>query len=137
MRKQRSASVIDNLGSFLKKDPKYSVRNDDLPKEFDLKAKKALRKNPPNCELCEALFITRTLGSSNKRFHCKRCAKAVCDVCSESRRQLSVQDSEAYRVCDICDNEMDNFQIKLDYDKFLSDQQEMFIELQMQIQELD
>ena len=40
--------------------------------------------------------------------HCKKCAKSVCDNCSGTRRQLSKEDTEKYRVCDECDFELDN-----------------------------
>lgn len=41
--------------------------------------------------------------------NCKRCARSVCEVCSESKRQLSKNDPTMVRVCDRCDYEMDNF----------------------------
>ena len=61
----------------------------NLPRQFDVKAMEAKRQ--PNvlfCQLCEDKFVL----IKNPIRHCKRCAKAVCKVCSENRRQLSQLD---------------------------------------------
>ena len=43
--------------------------------------------------------------------HCKRCGKSICEVCSDQKRQLSKDDPQRYRVCDLCEFEMDNEQL--------------------------
>ena len=79
----------------------------NLPKSIDLKAIKNKRKEGvKNCMLCEASFTK--LGKNPIR-HCKMCAQAVCMVCSDTRRQISQEDQEKYRICDECDTKIDNF----------------------------
>ena len=81
----------------------------NLPKSIDLKAIKNKRKDGvKNCMLCEASFTK--LGKNPIR-HCKMCAQAVCMVCSDTRRQISQDDKEKYRICDECDTKIDNFQL--------------------------
>ena len=51
----------------------------------------------------------------NGRFHCKKCARNVCQKCSNNRRPLSKQDQKegiVNRVCDRCDTELSNAQIR-------------------------
>ena len=80
-----------------------------LPKKHDTKKLKQKRQERDNCELCEAPFSTKyAILNRNPVRHCKRCGKAICHVCSEGFRRLSQSDPEAYRVCDLCDFEMDN-----------------------------
>jgi len=54
--------------------------------------------------------------------NCKRCGRAVCETCSDQRRQLSLNDTEMYRVCDKCDTEMDNFRLKRNHEDVLAAQ---------------
>ena len=90
---------------------KFISKTDSLPQNFDVKAMEAKRlPNQEFCQLCEAPFTRTSLGGNPIR-HCKRCAKAICKVCSENSRQLSINDKEFYRVCDECDTKMDNYTI--------------------------
>ena len=84
--------------------------------------------------LCETKFSL--LGDHQIR-HCKRCAKAICKVCSEASRQLSVKDKELHRVCDECDTEMDNFTIKAKYEEVCLQQEQKIESMQQQIIEQD
>ena len=71
------------------------------------------RKQVDNCMLCEQPFTKAlTLLNRNPVRHCKKCAKSICEVCSENKRQLSKNDPEKYRVCDQCDFDMSNWKLK-------------------------
>ena len=85
----------------------YDQVIDHLPLTLDLKAVE--RTQATACELCEKPF-TPAIGKNPVR-HCKRCGKSVCQQCSDQRRRLSKQDSLAYRTCDSCVTEMENFKI--------------------------
>jgi len=63
------------------------ANTDNLPETLDLKAVHDKRKPSDTCKLCEAPFTNnlRLLNRNPKR-HCKRCAKAICEVCSETKR---------------------------------------------------
>lgn len=88
-----------------------------LPDDFDARGTRDQRKEEQDsCELCGAGFTKRVaalnlLKKTNPSRHCKRCSRAVCEVCSEQRRQLSKNDAARYRVCDLCDFELENAQI--------------------------
>lgn len=93
-----------------------------MPQTFDTKAMEAKRRPDQQfCELCEAPF-TKMVGNTIR--HCKRCAKAICKVCSENSRQLSVTDKEFYRVCDECDTKMDNYTIQQNHEEVIFAQTE-------------
>jgi len=76
-----------------------------LPDIFDVKAVKKLEST--HCMLCEEKFTRIRNGMKN----CKRCGKAICDVCSLNKRPLARDNKEELRVCDLCDTEMDNFKL--------------------------
>ena len=76
-----------------------------LPDTFDVKAVKKLEST--HCMLCEEKFTRIRNGMKN----CKRCGKAICDVCSLNKRPLARDNKEELRVCDLCDTEMDNFKL--------------------------
>ena len=66
-----------------------------------------------NCELCDAPFTRKAkLFKRNPERNCKKCAKSICESCSESSRQLSRADPKRVRVCDLCDYEIENFKLK-------------------------
>ena len=83
-----------------------------LPDQHNTKDVKRERdNNATECKLCFAPFtqkLSLRLGSRNPMRHCKKCGKPVCEVCSQSKRQLAKADPQQYRVCDKCDFEMDN-----------------------------
>jgi len=59
------------------------------------------------CEICEVLF-----NLTQRRHHCRRCGKSVCNKCSANMKPLSRQDTKTlYRVCDACDTEIENFKV--------------------------
>ena len=104
-----------------------------LPVTFDVKAVKRTTKE--YCLLCEAVF-TKMIGKNPVR-HCKKCGKSICAVCSETRRQLSQRDTNAHRVCDKCDTEMDNFVLKENHERVLTMQISKIDFLQRQVENMD
>jgi hypothetical protein len=49
---------------------------------------------------------------TQRRHHCRRCGKSVCNKCSANMKPLSRQDPKTlYRVCDACDTEIENFKV--------------------------
>lgn len=116
---------------------KFISKTDSLPQTFDLKAVEAKRlPDQAYCQLCEAPFTRTPLGSNPIR-HCKRCAKAICKVCSENSRQLSIQDKEFHRVCDECDTKMDNYTIQQNHEEVIQAQTEKITAMNENIVELD
>jgi hypothetical protein len=76
--------------------------SDFLPIKFDRKAMKENRiKGIKGCQLCDQEF-TNFLGKNAIR-HCKRCARSICGVCSQQKRQLSKVEVKEQRICDFCD----------------------------------
>lgn len=69
--------------------------------------------------------------------NCKRCGRAVCETCSDQRRQLSLNDTEMYRVCDKCDTEMDNFRLKRNHEDVLAAQKKKIEMLNNQLVQLE
>ena len=107
------------LDGFGQKTTKFISKTDSLPVTFDLKAVEAQRKpNQDFCQLCEAQFSRGPIGGNPIR-HCKKCAKAICKVCSENSRQLSINDKELHRVCDECDTKMDNYTIQQNHEEVI------------------
>lgn len=52
--------------------------------------------------------------SFNRRHHCRRCGKSVCQKCSMTKRYLSKSDKKTlYRICDFCDTKLSNFKVNL------------------------
>ena len=90
-----------------------------LPQSFDVRSVREL--DAEACMLCEAPF-TRKLKviHRNVQKNCKRCGRAVCDSCSDQKRQLAKDDTTAYRVCDKCDTEMDNYRLKRNHEDVLA-----------------
>jgi hypothetical protein len=61
------------------------------------------------CEICE-----QTFNMTIRRHHCRRCGKSVCSKCSGNMKPLSKADQKtAYRICDACDTEIENFKVLL------------------------
>lgn len=90
------------------------------------------------CMLCEAPFTRKIkVMNRNSQKNCKRCGKAICEVCSENRRQLSKNDSTLYRVCDKCDTLMDNFRLKQNHEDVLRAQKTKIEMLNNQIVQLE
>ena len=57
-----------------------------LPERFDLKAVEEKRlKDITHCQLCENKFSKLSIGDQATR-HCKKCAKAICQICSDQKR---------------------------------------------------
>lgn len=88
--------------------------------------------------LCEAPFTRKIkVMNRNSQKNCKRCGSAICEVCSETRRQLSKNDSTLYRVCDKCDTLMDNFRLKQNHEDVLRAQKTKIEMLNNQIVQLE
>jgi len=84
-----------------------------LPETHDHKAIKKNRVDAAECTLCFAPFTKKLkVLNRNPQRHCKKCGKAVCEVCSTSKRQLSKTLADKLRVCDKCDFDMDNEELK-------------------------
>ena len=87
-----------------------------LPQTFDLKKVKnerAPNTYVKNCMICESEF--KALLNKNPIRHCKRCAKAVCKLCSDNKKQLSKDDPTKYRVCDECDTILENYELQYEH----------------------
>ncbi len=90
------------------------TNTEGLPNTIDLKKIKSERKpNPKNCEICESEF--KKILNKNPPRHCKRCAKAVCKICSDNKKQLSKEDNTKYRVCDECDTILENYELQYEH----------------------
>lgn len=110
----RRASKLDSLSSSQTQPIAVSTSTsyvDKLPDNFD---KKAVKRNPCEaCMLCENIFTKKfAILNRNPIRHCKRCGKSICEVCSDQKRILSKADPTPFRICDLCDFEMDNNQLK-------------------------
>ena len=65
----------------------YQEEISRLPAEFDKAKMFKRRKQVDNCMLCEQPFTKAlTLLNRNPVRHCKKCAKSICEVCSENKR---------------------------------------------------
>jgi len=61
-----------------------------------------------------------------RRHHCRRCGKSVCSKCSGNMKPLSRGDQKtAYRICDACDTEIENFKLKKNHDEIIATQVEL------------
>ena len=85
--------------------------------------------------LCEAEFVKRF--NKNPIRHCKRCAKAICKVCSENKKQLSITNSEKERVCDECDTHLENYELQYEHKLILAAQSDQIEKMNNQLLELD
>lgn len=89
-----------------------------LPRTLNLDEIKQRRKpKAAECFLCETKFTRQKLvGADNAVRHCKLCARAVCQDCSEGRKQLSLDNPRKERVCDECDALIENYHIVKRYE---------------------
>lgn len=99
-----------------------------------------------SCEICEIVFSL-----TQRRHHCRRCGKSVCNKCSANMKPLSRQDAKTmYRVCDACDTEIENFkvlrhpypifcslQLRKNHDEILRTQSDMIEVLKVSIETAD
>ena len=69
--------------------------------------------------------------------NCKRCGSAICETCSDQRRQLAKDDAALYRVCDKCDTEMDNFRLQRNHEDVLAAQKTKIEMLNNQLVQLE
>jgi len=69
--------------------------------------------------------------------NCKKCGKAVCEACSDQRRQLSRSDNDLHRICDKCDTEMDNYRLKRNHEEVLAAQKKKIEMLNNQLVQLE
>ena len=107
-----------------------------LPATFDVK--NVRMEDKEECSLCEATFTRRLkVVHRNAKKNCKRCGAAICEACSDQRRQLSRNDAELYRVCDKCDTEMDNFRLMRNHKDVLEAQKTKIEMLNNQIVQLE
>ena len=84
-RTQSLVETIPGVNPFIK-DQGNNPAISNLPLHLNLDAIKKKRKKESltkNCEICEAPF--KKLGIR----HCKMCALAVCEACSDQRKQIS------------------------------------------------
>ena len=67
-----------------------------------------LASGKTECDLCK-----RGDQNSIDLAVCHRCKKVICrEECCRSLRQLSQSDVQKYKVCDKCDTELDNFNLR-------------------------
>ena len=79
-----------------------------LPEFFDTNLVYKNREKREDCQLCGCEFSKLT----KKRFYCSYCGRSVCDACSQNFRRLSQMDKKQHKICDFCDHQLSNFQIK-------------------------
>ena len=85
--------------------------------------------------ICESEF--KALLNKNPIRHCKRCAKAVCKLCSDNKKQLSKDDPTKYRVCDECDTILENYELQYEHQQILQNQQEKIEKMEQKVLDLD
>ena len=105
---------------------KFLESVEKLPQTFDVKAIE--KKRVPNteyCMLCEDKFTM----VKNPIRHCKMCAKSICNVCSLQKRQLCLQDTNKYRVCDECDTKLDNWEMQENHKEVINAQMQKIMAL--------
>lgn len=86
-----------------------------------------------SCEICDVVF-----SMTQRRHHCRRCGKSVCNKCSANMKPLSRQDAKTvYRVCDACDTEIENFKLRKNHDEILRTQADMIEVLKVSIETAD
>lgn len=91
------------------------LEDSGLPDNFDVDA--VPFHELKHCEICEQVF-----NLTIRRHHCRKCGKSVCSKCSAQLKVLSKQDQltkQAYRVCDGCDTELENFKLKRNHDDII------------------
>jgi hypothetical protein len=94
--------------------------NNGLPESFDVE--QVVFHELKHCEICEQVW-----GMTIRRHHCRKCGKSVCSKCSAQLKPLSKADvasKTAYRVCDGCDTELENFKLKQNHDEIIKAQAE-------------
>ena len=107
-----------------------------LPSTFDVRDVRELESD--NCMLCEAAFTRKIkLTNRNPQKSCKKCGRAICETCSDQRRQLAKDDATLYRVCDKCDTEMDNYRLKRNHEDVLAAQKKKIEMLNNQLVQLE
>ena len=47
---------------------------------------------------------------------CARCGEEVCATCCQNLRRLARNDARKFYVCDYCDTELDNFDLRHTFD---------------------
>ena len=106
---------------------------DLLPTEFDVKQVELKRQKKEVCDLCQDQFNAIL----NSMKYCNVCAKAVCQACSETLRQLSRNDTKKYRVCDECECNMENYKMKQNQQEVIEAQSQKIVSLNDAIERLD
>lgn len=81
---------------------------DALPELFDVNQVDMLTGT--HCMLCSHKFGSVFMIGSEAE-NCSRCGKAVCDPCSSQKRRLSKLEKKKYRVCDLCDTVLSNYNL--------------------------
>ena len=74
-----------------------------------------------HCSICEVGF--KKMSSDRSRHHCRRCGKAVCSTCFKNKKKISKNDPTEYEICDKCDFEIANPNLK-DWLRKIKDQQQ-------------
>jgi hypothetical protein len=104
-----------------------------MPETFDIEAMKKRRIPKPSCcQICEDEF--GFMASVN---YCKRCANAVCGPCATEYRQLSLKNTDKYRVCDSCAFKMDNYAMQNNHEEVISAQMQKIELLNAMIEGID
>ena len=77
-----------------------------LPDHFDCKTVRWY--DSEHCMLCKMEF-----GIFKRKHHCRRCGRCCCSECTQNKRMLSKSDKSIFRICDLCDTKIENFEVRL------------------------
>ena len=78
------------------------------------------RTKQDNCNVCDTSFsMVSVFGMGNRDYFCKHCGIACCATCSTNKKFLSRSSDEKFRVCDLCDTQLDNIRLRMNFDKLI------------------
>jgi hypothetical protein len=104
---------------------KKKMEQDEIDEKYGLPETWArhtqTRTKQDNCNVCEAPFsMVAAFGMGQRDFYCKQCGFAVCKDCSMNKKRLSIKDEEKFRVCDLCDTNLENARLKTNFEKLIT-----------------
>ena len=94
--------------------------NETLPEKWQVYTRdkwKDREENESHCFICEVTF--KKMSSERGRHHCRRCGKAVCSTCFKNKKKISKTDANEYEICDKCDFDIANQNLKGNLKKIL------------------
>merc|ERR1719399_824093 len=89
-----------------------SKRETDLNSQINKEVYRPYWENDHEREACHVITCLKTFskfrGIGERRHHCRKCGKLVCNACSKTRRRLpELGYSQPVRICLMCVDEMD------------------------------